>query len=58
MNIISRVTRYLFRYKGLFISTLLMAGAMTVLAVAVPWVIQQVLDQMFEHGVHEVKLLL
>ena len=58
MNIISRVTRYLFRYKGLFVSTLLMAGAMTALAVAVPWVIQQVLDQMFEHGVHEVKLLL
>ena len=58
MNIISRVTRYLFRYKGLFASTLLMAGAMTALAVAVPWVIQQVLDQMFEHGVHEVKLLL
>ena len=58
MNIISRVTRYLFRYKGLFVSTLLMAAAMTALAVAVPWVIQQVLDQMFEHGVHEVKLLL
>jgi len=58
MNIISRVTRYLFRYKGLFVSTLLMAGAMTALAVAVPWVIQQVLDQMFEHGAHEVKLLL
>ena len=58
MNIISRVTGYLFRYKGLFASTLLMAGAMTALAVAVPWVIQQVLDQMFEHGVHEVKLLL
>ena len=31
---------------------------MTALAVAVPWVIQKVLDQMFEHGVHEVKLLL
>ena len=58
MNIISRVAGYLFRYKGLFVSTLLMAGAMTALAVAVPWVIQQVLDQMFEHGVHEVKLLL
>ena len=58
MNIISRVTGYLFRYKGLFASTLLMAGAMTALAVAVPWVIQKVLDQMFEHGVHEVKLLL
>ena len=58
MNIISRVAGYLFRYKGLFVSTLLMAGAMTALAVAVPWVIQQVLDQMFEHGVHEVELLL
>ncbi len=58
MNIIIRVTGYLFRYKGLFASTLLMAGAMTALAVAVPWVIQKVLDQMFEHGVHEVKLLL
>ena len=31
---------------------------MTVLAVAVPWVIQKVLDQMFEHGAVEVKLLL
>ena len=35
-----------------------MAVAMTVLAVAVPWVIQKVLDQMFEHGAVEVKLLL
>ena len=58
MNIISRVSRYLFSYKGLFASTLLMAVAMTVLAVAVPWVIQKVLDQMFEHGAVEVKLLL
>jgi ATP-binding cassette, subfamily B, bacterial len=48
----------LFRYKGLFVATLLMAGAMTAFAIAVPWVIQQVLDQMFDHGVLEVKLLL
>ena len=56
-NALLRVTGYLFRYKKLFFLTLLMAIAMTILAVAVPWVIQKVLDHMFDHGVEEVDLL-
>lgn len=47
MNVIWRVSGYLFRYKALFFLTLLMATAMTALAIAVPQVVQSVLDQMF-----------
>ena len=58
MNVVGRVTGYLLRYRVLFGLTLLMAAAMTVLAVAVPWVIQKVLDHIFEHGVQDIGLLL
>ncbi|MFP6887697.1 MAG: ABC transporter transmembrane domain-containing protein, partial [Opitutales bacterium] len=58
MNVVGRVTGYLLRYRGLFGLTLLMAAAMTVLAVSVPLVIQKVLDHMFEHGVQDIGLLL
>ena len=58
MNVVWRVTGYLFRYKRLFWLTLFLAASMTVLAVIVPWVIQKVLDHMFEHGVQDTGLLL
>ena len=48
MSVLWRVSGYLFRYKGLFFLTLLMAIAMTILAVSVPQVVQSVLDQMFD----------
>ncbi|MBG29380.1 MAG: ABC transporter ATP-binding protein [Opitutae bacterium] len=48
MSVLWRVSGYLFRYKGLFFLTLLMAIAMTILAVSVPQVVQFVLDQMFD----------
>ena len=48
MNVLWRVSGYLFRYRGLFSLTLLMAIAMTILAVSVPQVVQSVLDQMFD----------
>jgi len=47
MSVLWRVTGYLFRYKGLFVLTLVMAAAMTVLAVSVPQVVRSVLDEMF-----------
>ncbi|MBO94895.1 MAG: ABC transporter ATP-binding protein [Opitutales bacterium] len=47
MSVLWRVTGYLFRYRGLFFLTLVMATAMTALAVCVPQVVQSVLDEMF-----------
>jgi ATP-binding cassette, subfamily B, bacterial len=47
MSVIRRVSVYLLRYKWLFTLTLIMATAMTALAVSVPQVVQSVLDQMF-----------
>ncbi|MFP6900057.1 MAG: ABC transporter transmembrane domain-containing protein, partial [Opitutales bacterium] len=47
MSVVWRVGGYLFRYKGLFFLTLVMAAAMTALAVSVPQVVQSVLDSMF-----------
>ena len=51
MSVVWRVSGYLFRYKGLFCLTLLMAIAMTALAVSVPQVVQSVLDQMFDENI-------
>ena len=53
MNVVWRVSGYLFRYKGLFFLTLLMAAAMTALAVSVPQVVQSVLDSMFGEEVED-----
>ena len=58
MNPLGRVAEYLFRYRGLFALTLIMAAAMTVLGVSVPWVIQDTLDRLFADTEMETAMLL
>lgn len=58
MNPLGRVAEYLFRYRGLFALTLVMAGAMTILGVSVPWVIQDTLDRLFADAEVETAMLL
>lgn len=45
MNSIWRVSAYLFRYKGLFFGTILLAVLMTVAGVSIPWVIKVILEK-------------
>ena len=52
-NVIRRVGGYLLNHRGLFGLTLGLACGMTLLSVAVPSVIQRVLDQIFENGLGE-----
>ena len=49
-NTILRVSSYLFRYKGLFWLTIGLAAGMTLLEVAVPKMIQVILDSIQAHG--------
>ncbi|NCG08456.1 MAG: ATP-binding cassette domain-containing protein [Verrucomicrobia bacterium] len=49
-NTILRVSAYLFRYKGLFWLTIGLAAGMTVLEIAVPKMIQIILDSIQENG--------
>ena len=44
---IRRISKYLFEYKLLFATTLILACIMTTLSVLVPSVIQEVLDRIF-----------
>ncbi len=57
-KVIYRVSSYLFGYKSLFASTLLLACAMTILSVMAPSVIQQVLDKVLVSGIGNGKILL
>ena len=52
-NVIRRVGGYLLNHKGLFGLTLGLACGMTLLSVAVPSVIQRVLDNIFKNGLGE-----
>lgn len=56
-KVISRVSSYLFCYKLLFFGTLFLACSMTILSVVAPSVIQRVLDNVFENGIGDGKLL-
>lgn len=49
-NTILRVSSYLFRYKGLFWLTIGLAAGMTLLEIAVPKMIQVILDSIQAHG--------
>ncbi|CAI8282045.1 MAG: Putative multidrug export ATP-binding/permease protein [Opitutia bacterium UBA7350] len=49
-NTILRVSTYLFRYKGLFWLTIGLAAGMTVLEIAVPRMIQIILDSVHQDG--------
>jgi len=57
-KVISRVGKYLFRHKALFLITLLLACTMTVLSVLAPSVIQQVLDHALGTGIGDGSILL
>lgn len=48
MNSILRISKYLFRYKGMFGLTLMLALASTVFALAIPIVIGKAVDQLVE----------
>ncbi len=50
MNVIWRVSAYLFRYRVLFVLTLVLAVGMTLLAIAVPRVIQWIFNDMIAAG--------
>lgn len=50
MKTIWRVSKYLFRYKGLFGLTLLLAVGMTIAGIAVPRVIQWTLEHIVQQG--------
>jgi ATP-binding cassette, subfamily B, bacterial len=52
-KVISRVANYLLEHKFLFVLTLVLACGMTLLTIAVPSVIQKVLDEIFEEGLGE-----
>ena len=56
-KVISRVSGYLLCHKFLFILTLFLASAMTILSVVAPSVIQQVLDKVFENGLGDGSIL-
>lgn len=56
MNVILRVSRYLFRYRALFAATLALAVGSTVFGIAVPKVIQFITDNYIEEK--QVNLLL
>ena len=49
-NTILRVSSYLFRYKGLFWLTIGLAAGMTVLEIAVPKIINILLDSVHQEG--------
>ena len=49
-GVISRISSYLFQHMLLFAGTLFLACFMTILSVAAPSVIQQVLDSVFQNG--------
>jgi len=50
MKTIRRVSKYLFRYKGLFALTLALAVGMTLAGIAVPRVIQWILEHIVQGG--------
>lgn len=50
-GVISRISSYLFQHRLLFAGTLFLACFMTILSVAAPSVIQQVLDSVFQNGI-------
>ena len=56
-KVITRVSKYLLCHKVLFLTTLLLACAMTLLAVLVPTVIQHALDAVFTEGIGDGSLL-
>ncbi|MDA7699574.1 ABC transporter transmembrane domain-containing protein, partial [bacterium] len=47
-QVIRRVSKYIFEHKLLFATTMVLACLMTTLAVFVPTVIQEVLDEIFD----------
>ncbi len=50
MQTIWRVSGYLFKYRGLFILTLLLALGSTLFLIAIPQIIKQIFDQIIEPG--------
>ena len=57
MQVIRRISKYLFEHKVLFATTLLLACLMTGLSVSVPTVIQEVLDNIFQYNAFERDIL-
>jgi ABC-type multidrug transport system fused ATPase/permease subunit len=57
MQVIRRISKYLFEHKVLFATTLLLACVMTCLSVSVPTVIQEVLDSIFQSNAFEKDIL-
>ena len=57
MQVIRRISKYLFEHKVLFATTLLLACLMTGLSVSVPTVIQEVLDYIFQSNAFERDIL-
>lgn len=57
MKVIWRVSQYLFRYRGLFALVQLLAVGMTLLAIAIPRVIEHILSSIETEPSHETLLL-